>query len=90
MVSEGFRHRTRPEGSIARKLTVSAKREGANELEDGPKSSRPDAAQTSVPSLGLWLIATYVSFGAWLAHSFAVRFFLFSVQRLLVKFLARE
>ncbi len=89
MSVEVFRHRNRPEATITPKLTVLQNVKEPTELEDGPKSSHPVAKHASAPGLGLWLFAAYASFGAWLFHSFAVKFFLFSVQRLLAKFLAR-
>jgi hypothetical protein len=53
---------------------------------DGKTNSNTDALGLEPSGLGLWLFLAYTSFGAWLVHSFAVKYFLLSIHKLLAKF----
>lgn len=48
---------------------------------------QPQSAMNEEADLKYWIVLTYVSFAAWLLHSYGIRFFFAAVGRLIKKFL---
>jgi hypothetical protein len=59
------------------------------ELENQANDSKDAVEEISSATVGWWMAVAYASFGAWLLHSFAVRFFFVTIQRLFLKFLVK-
>jgi hypothetical protein len=53
-----------------------------------PQEQHQSAIDEEAPAdLKYWIVLTYLSFAAWLLHSYGIRFFFASVNRLIKKFL---